>query len=260
MGFISKTAIVSNNAEIGNNVTIRDFAIIEDDVIIGNNCTIDYGVLIKSGARLANNCTIYKGAVIACDPSDYTYRNEYTLCEIKENTVVKEYATVSKGTRKAGITKIGSGCYIMAYTHVGHDDIIGNNVTLINCVELAGHVTIEDWVYISTFVGVHQFVKIGCHSLISYVTKVSQDVPPYIIADGNPLTYRGLNTIGLRRRGFSNSSINSIKSAYKLIFESKYNISDALKAVKDTLEITEEIKHIINFIETSERGIVRKRT
>lgn len=259
MGMISSKAVISPKAELGNNITVRDFAIIEDDVVIGDDTIIDYNALIKSGARIGRNCKIYKGAVISSDPHDISFNGDPTVCEIGDNTVVREYTTISRGTEKKYKTVIGSDCYIMTYCHIAHDDIIGNNVILINSVEIGGHVTIEDWVYVSAFVGIHQFVKIGCHSLISYVTKVAQDVPPYIIADGNPLRFRGINTVGLKRREFSKHTIENIKKAYNVIYGSKYNVSDALQMLKDKMEQSDEVKKIIDFIETSERGIVRKR-
>jgi UDP-N-acetylglucosamine acyltransferase len=158
-----------------------------------------------------------------------------------------------------GKTTVGENTYIMAYGHIAHDCTVGSNVIFVNSVEIAGHVIIEDWVYISTLVGIHQFVKVGKHSLITYLTRVSQDIPPFIIAGGYEISYMGLNLVGLRRRGFDNKRIGSIKQAYDLIYNSKYNFSDAIKCIKDTLELTDDIKDIIKFIESSERGIVRGR-
>ena len=259
MGLISNTAIVSGKAEIGNNVTIRDFAVVEDDVVIGDNTVIDYSALIKNGTRLGKDCKIYKGAVIASDPMDIKYKGESTICEIGDNTIVREHTTISKGTHLTGKTTVGSDCYIMTYCHIAHDNRIGNNVTIVNSVGLGGCVTIDDWAYISGLVGIHQFVKVGCHSLISINSKVTQDIPPYVIADGNPLSFRNLNLVGLNRRGFSKEAISNIKNAYNLIYYSPYNISDAVKAIKDTMTLTEEVSKIIDFIEASRRGILRAR-
>lgn len=259
MSNIGRFAVVSPKAELGSNVIIKDFAVIEDDVVLGNDTVVEQNAIIKSGTTIGSSCRIYNGAVVGSDPQDLKYKNEPTRLFIGDNTVVREYATIARGTAYSGKTTVGKNTYIMNYSHIAHDDIIGDNVILVNSVEIAGHVTIEDWVYVSTLVGIHQFVKVGRHSLISYISKVTQDIPPFIIAGGNPLTYMGLNLVGLRRRGFTNERIAKIKEAYSYIYSDKYNVSDSLKAIKDSMEITEDIGHIISFVETSERGIVRNR-
>ena len=259
MNQISKNAVVSSKAGLGDNVIIKDFAVVEDEVTIGNNTTIEQFAVIKNGTTLGNNCKIYNGAVLSAIPQDLTYDEQSTTLTIGDNTTVREYVTISKGTAKSGKTIVGENNYIMAYSHIGHDCIIGNNILIVNSVEIAGHVTIDDWVYISTLVGIHQFVKIGKHSLVTYLTRVSQDIPPFVIAGGYELSYMGLNIVGLRRRGFDNKRIGSIKQAYDIIYNSKYNFRDALKYIKDTLEMTDDIKDIVKFIESSERGIVRNR-
>ena len=259
MSSIGRFAVVSPKAELGDNVIVKDFAVIEDNVRIGNNTVIEQHAVIKSGTTLGDNCKIYNGAVLGADPQDLKYNNEPTELIIEDNTIIREYSTVSRGTAYSGKTTVGSNTYIMNFCHVAHDDIIGSNVILVNSVEIAGHVTIEDWVYISTLVGIHQFVKIGKHCLISYISKVTQDIPPFIIAGGNPLTYMGLNLVGLRRRGFSNQRIASIKQAYDIIYGKDINFSAASNAVKDSMELNDDITDILRFIESSERGIVRKR-
>lgn len=259
MSNIGRFAIVSSKAKLGSNVIIKDFAVIEDDVILGDDTIVEQNAIIKSGTSIGRGCRIYNGAVIGADPQDLKYHNEPTRLFIDDNTIIREYATIARGTAYSGKTTIGKNTYIMNYSHVAHDDVIGDNVILVNNVEIAGHVTIEDWVYVSTFVGIHQFVKIGRHSLISYISKVTQDIPPFIIAGGSPLTFMGLNIVGLRRRGFSNERIAKIKEAYRFIYSDKYNVSDALKAVKDSADLNEDTEHIIRFIENSERGIVRNR-
>lgn len=259
MNIVSDKAVVSPKAELGDNVIIKDFAVIEDKVAIGSNTTIEPFAVIKSNTTIGNNCKIYNGAVLGGDPQDLTFKDENTSLVIGDGTVVREYVTISRGTAKKGITILGNNCYIMAYSHVGHDCVLGNNVLIVNSVEIAGHVTIEDWVYVSSIVAIHQFVKIGKHSLVTFITKVAQDIPPFIIAGGNPLSYMGLNIVGLKRRGFETSRINSIKKAYDIIYDPKLNFGDAIKCVKDTLEMTDDINDIVNFIDNSQRGILRKR-
>ncbi|MGH2575797.1 MAG: acyl-ACP--UDP-N-acetylglucosamine O-acyltransferase [Ignavibacteria bacterium] len=258
MSYISKNAVVSPNAKIGENVTIKDFAVIEDDVIIKDNVEISYNVLVENGARISSNCKIYKGSVISSIPHDLKYAGEKTTLEIGENTVIREYSTISRGTKHREKTVIGKNCFFMAYVHVPHDSIIGDNVILSNAVNMGGHVIIDDWAIVGGLVGVHQFVRIGCHSFIAFSSRVTQDVPPYILAGGNPLNYKGLNLIGLKRRGFSEEVIKYIKQTYNYIYNSNYIISDAIKAVKESVPMNTEVKKIIEFIETSERGIIRK--
>jgi UDP-N-acetylglucosamine acyltransferase len=259
MNRISKNSVVSPKAKLGDNITIKDFAVVEDDVVIGDNTVIEQSAVIKNGTTIGKNCKIYNGAILSQDPQDFTYTGQTTTLTIGDNTTIREYVTISKGTVKMGKTTVGENNYIMAYCHIAHDCKLASNIILVNSVEIAGHVEIDDWVYVSTLVGIHQFVRIGKHSLITYLTRVSQDVPPFIIAGGYELSYMGLNIVGLRRRGFDNKRIGSIKQAYDIVYNSKYNVRDALNYIKDTIEVTDDIKEIISFIESSERGIVRNR-
>lgn len=258
MNYISKNAVVSPKAVIGDNVTIKDFTIIEDDVIIKDNVRIATCVSISSGTRISSGCKIYHSAVIGADPQDLKFSNEYTTCEIGENTIIREFATISRGTLANKKTVIGNNCFIMAYAHIPHDSVIGNHVILANAVNMGGHVEIGDWANIGGLVGIHQFVHLGEHCFIAFNSRVTQDVPPYILAGGSPLNYKGLNIIGLKRRGFSEEQLKCIKQTYNYIYNSKYNISDAIKAVKDTVRQTDEVKKIVSFIEGSERGIIRR--
>ncbi len=258
MAFISNNAVVSPKAEIGDNVTINHFAVIEDDVVIGDNVEIHTGAQIENGARISSGCRIFKSAAISCIPQDLKFAGENTTLEIGENTVVREFSTVSRGTQASKKTIIGKNCLIMAYSHIAHDSVVGNNVILANATMLGGHVQIQDWAIIGGFVGIHQFVKVGEHSFTAFSSRITQDVPPYILAGGSPLNYKGLNLVGLKRRGFSEDTIRHIKQAYNFIYGSKYNISDALKAVRDSVPLIEEVKKVIEFIQTSERGIIRK--
>jgi UDP-N-acetylglucosamine acyltransferase len=251
-----KFASVSPKAKIGNNVTIKDFAVIEDDVEIGDNVVIGTSSFIGNGARIAKDVQVFHGAVVSTVPQDLKYKGENTTLEIGEGSVVREYATLNKGTTHSNKTVIGKNCLIMSYAHVAHDCVIGNNVIIANSVQFGGHVEIEDSVIIGGMVGVHQFVKIGQHSIIGFGFRVSKDVPPYITAGHEPLRYEGLNLIGLRRRGFSEEAIKSITNAYNVIYRSGMNVSDGIKKLKEE-SCTDEVKTIIKFIEESTRGIIR---
>ncbi|MCC6865489.1 MAG: acyl-ACP--UDP-N-acetylglucosamine O-acyltransferase [Ignavibacteria bacterium] len=258
MSNISSHAIISPDAVLGNNVTVGPFSIIEGGVSIADNCEIHSNVLIHKNTILAKGVKIYHSAVLGNQPQDLKFSGEETSLSIGTNTTIREFATISRGTAARKATVIGNNCFIMAYVHIPHDSVIGNNVILSNTVNMGGHVVIDDWAILGGMVGVHQFVHIGLHSFIAFSSRVTQDVPPYILAGGEPVGYKGLNLVGLKRRGFSDEQIKNIKNAYSLIYGNVYNTSDAIKAVKDTVPLTEEVKNIITFIEQSERGIIRK--
>lgn len=247
---------ISSKARIGSNVKIGDFAVIEDDVEIGDNVEIGSCALIADGARISNNVKISHGAVIATEPQDLKFGGEETTVEIGEGTVIREYATVNRGTNYHKKTVVGKNCLIMSYAHVAHDCIVGDNVILANSVNMGGHVVIEDNVIIGGIVAVHQFVNIGRNAIIGGGFRVVKDVPPFIMAGGYPLKYEGLNKVGLRRRGFSPESIEAIDSAYKLIYSSQYNVSDAVRKIREN-NMTGEVKLIVEFIEKSQRGIIK---
>lgn len=251
-----KFASVSDKAKIGNNVTIKDFAVIEDDVEIGDNVIIGSNSFIGNGARIAKDVKIFHGAVVSTVPQDLKYKGEDTLLEIGEGSVVREYATLNKGTTYSNKTVIGKNCLIMSYAHIAHDCIVGDNVIIANSVQFGGHVVIENSVIIGGMVGVHQFVKIGQHAIIGFGFRVSKDVPPFITAGHEPLRYEGLNLIGLRRRGFSDEAIKSITNAYDVIYRSGLNVSDGIKKLKEG-NLTKEVEQIIKFVEGSTRGIIR---
>lgn len=247
---------VSKKAKIGNNTIIGDFTVIKDDVEIGNNVEIGSGVLIEDGARIADNVKIHHGAAVSTIPQDLKFIGEYSLLEVGENTTVREFATLNRGTAASGKTVIGKNCLIMAYCHVAHDSILGNNVILANSTNLAGHVEIDDFAIVGGVSGILQFVKVGTHTILSAYSKVNKDVPPYITAGHDPLRYEGLNSIGLRRRSFTNEQINHIKDVYDILYRSGLNVSDAVKKIKETLEITPETKVILDFIDRSKKGII----
>ncbi|MDD5361276.1 MAG: acyl-ACP--UDP-N-acetylglucosamine O-acyltransferase [Ignavibacteria bacterium] len=247
---------VSNKAKIGNNVIIGDFTVIKDDVEIGNNVEIGSNVIIDNGARISDNVKLHHGAVVSTIPQDLKFHGEYSILEIGKNTVVREYATLNRGTEASGKTVVGENCLLMAYSHVAHDCRVGNNVIIANSGNLGGHVEIDDYGFVGGLVAVHQFVKIGSYSFLAGFTKAVKDVPPFILAGDNPMRYQGLNVIGLRRKNFTSSQLETIKEAYIILYKSGLNISDAAKKIKDTMEKTSEIKTILDFIARSTRGIL----
>ncbi len=257
MSQIDPRAAVGNNAQIGENVTVGPFAVIEDGAVVGDGCKIAAHATITKWARLGKDVRVFSGAVIGSDPQDLKFEGEETTMEVGDRTVIREFATLNRGTHESGSSSVGEDCLLMAYTHVAHDCHLGNRVILANSVNMAGHVTIEDWVGIGGMVPIHQFTRLGQHAFIGGGWRVPQDVPPYILAAGEPITYRGVNSIGLRRRGFSNETINTIKHAYRIIYRSQLNVKQALQRIKDEMEMTPEVQTIVNFIENdSERGIV----
>ncbi|MBS1271545.1 MAG: Acyl-[acyl-carrier-protein]--UDP-N-acetylglucosamine O-acyltransferase [Candidatus Marinimicrobia bacterium] len=253
---IHETAIIHGSAEIGENVTIGPFSLVKENVVIEAGVEIRANAVIASNTKLGRNCKVFHGAVVGEIPQDLKFQGENTTTEIGENTVIREYVTIHRGTNDRLKTVIGRNCLIMAYAHVAHDCLLGDNVILANAVNLAGHVTIEEYAILGGLVPVHQFVKIGKHSYIGGGFRVSKDVPPFILASSEPLAYSGLNIVGLRRRGFTSENRSLIKKAYRLIFRSEYNTSQALEQIKKDLPQTEEIQYIVDFVESSERGII----
>lgn len=254
---IHPTAIVHPKARLGENVTVGPFSIIEEDVEIGEGTRIDSHVLVANGARIGKNCHIHHGAVISTIPQDLKFSGEETFLEIGDHTIIREYCDLNRGTKERGKSVIGSHCLLMAYTHVAHDCLVGNHVILANAVQLAGHVTIEDHVTIGGMVPVHQFCRIGKHAFVGGGFRVVQDVPPYILAAGEPLTYKGLNIIGLRRRGFPQETIALLRKCYRFLYQAKLNTSQAVEKIRSELEPTPEIQAVLEFIEKSERGFIR---
>ncbi|MDQ1267266.1 MAG: Acyl-ACP--UDP-N-acetylglucosamine O-acyltransferase [Bacteroidota bacterium] len=254
---IHQTAIVSEKAQLGENVRIGPYSIIEEDVEIGDNCEIRSGVYIDNGTRIGRDCRICKGVVIGTEPQDLKYADEKTLTFVGERTTLREYVTINRGTKETKKTVVGSDCLIMTYSHVAHDCRVGNNVIISNTTQLAGHVTIEDWVNIGGVVKIHQFCKVGCHSFIGADVKIVKEVPPYTLIGREPAKVEGLNIIGLRRRGFSNELIGEIQKFYELVLFSGLNTRDGIAKYLENNSPCEEIKHCIDFIESSGRGIYR---
>ncbi len=245
------------NAKIAENVTIDPFTTIKDNVTIGKGTWIGSNVTIMEGARIGENCRIFPGAVIAAIPQDLKFDGEETEVIIGNNTTIRECVTVNRGTKALGYTKIGDNCLIMATSHIAHDCEIGNNCILANGTMVAGHVSMGDFAILSGLVAIHQFTHIGEHTLISGGSLVRKDVPPFVKAGKDPISFIGVNTIGLRRRGFSTEQVAQIQQIYRIIYQEKYNTAQAVELIEKEIEATPERDAILKFIKESDRGIMR---
>jgi UDP-N-acetylglucosamine acyltransferase len=254
---ISPQAIVSTKAIIGKNVTIEPFAIIKDDVTIGDNTIIHSHAIIYPDSKIGNDCQIFPGAIIGIVSQDLKYKGEKATTIIGNNTIIREYVTVHKGTADRMTTKIGDNCLIMAYGHVAHDCLIGNNVILANSVGLSGHVTIEDYAIIEGFTGIQQFSVVGAHSFIAAFSIIRKNIPPFIRVAREPSQYIGVNTVGLTRRGFDKETIRQIEDIYRLIFVRGLNTTNAFEAIEKEIPNNEITKQIVSFIKNSKDGIVK---
>ena len=253
---MNNKSIISDKSKLGNNVSIGPYCIIEDNVIIGDNTTIGSHTIIKEYTEIGQDCNIFYHCVIGEIPQDKKYNGEKSKLIIGNNNTIREFCTLNRGTAESGSTQIGNHCLFMAYVHVGHDCILKNDIILANGVQLGGHVEIDDYGIVGGMTPVHQFCKIGMHAFIGGGLRVVQDVPPYIIANGEPLKFSGINILGLRRRKFSSEERNNIKKVYKLLYNSDYNTSQAIKKIESTFEINDSIQNIINFILSSKRGLI----
>jgi UDP-N-acetylglucosamine acyltransferase len=253
---IHSLALVGKKAQLGENVAIGPSAIIGDYVVVGDGSIIGPYAIIQNGTRLGKECKIASFAVIGGPPQDLKYKGEQTLLEIGDKCDVREYVTLNRGTIETGKTVIGSNCMFMANAHVGHDCVVGDNCILANSVALAGHVTLDNWVIIGGLTAAHQFVHIGEYTMIGGGYRVVKDIPPYIRSGREPMVFEGINSIGLRRRGFHREAIDVIDKAYFLIYQSNLNVSQAVVRIKEELEQTPEIQNILDFIATSKRGII----
>lgn len=254
---VDPRATVSPKAHLGDGVTVGPFTVIEDDVVVGNGCRIAASAYIANGARIGRNCIFHHGAVVSNVPQDLKYAGEETTLEIGDNTVVREFVTLHKGTAETGKTVIGSDCLLMANAHVAHDCRVGNNCIFANLVALAGHVTVGDWVIIGGGTPVHQFTHIGIHAMVGGAFRVTKDVPPYVLAGREPMRYEGVNVIGLRRRGFTSGQIETIENAYRVLYSSGMMYSDAVRKIESDFPPTAEITAILDFLKNSSRGIIR---
>jgi UDP-N-acetylglucosamine acyltransferase len=248
------------NAKLATNVKIDPFSVIHQNVEIGEGTWIGSNVTIMEGARIGKNCRIFPGAVIAAIPQDLKFDGEQTTVEIGDNTTIREFVTVNRGSKDRWTTKVGNNCLIMAYSHIAHDCIVGNNCIMSNNTQMAGHVILGDHSILAGMCAIHQFVQIGQHSFVSGGSLVSKDVPPYIKAGRTPLSYAGVNSVGLKRRGFSLQRINEILDIYRIIYNKGMNTTQALNFIEEELPATDERDEILTFIRESGRGIIKRFT
>jgi UDP-N-acetylglucosamine acyltransferase len=253
----SNLSNIHPKAKIAKNVTIDSFTTIHEDVEIGQGSWIGSNVTIMNGARIGENCRIFPGAVISAVPQDLKFGGEKSIVSIGDNTTIREFATINRATNYSGVTSIGTNCLIMAYVHVAHDCHISDNVILVNSVQLGGHVEIGQHAIIGGISAVHQFVKIGAYSMVSGGSLVRKDVPPFIKVAKEPLSFIGINSIGLNRKGFSEHTILEIQNMYRYIFQSNLNYTQATNKLEQDFKPSNERDSIIQFIRQSERGIIK---
>lgn len=258
MTTIDPRAIVSPQARLGDNVSVGPFTIIEPDAVVGDGTTIGANALIGTGARIGRDCRIHHGAVVGHEPQDLKYRGEKTTCEVGDRTVIREYAALHRGTGEGGRTVVGRDCFLMGYVHIAHDCTVGDRVIMANAAMIAGHCTVEDFVIIGGITPVHQFVRIGRHAMIGGGLRVPKDVPPFVLAGQEPLIFQGLNSVGLRRRGFTPEAIAALDRAYTLLYQSRLNVSQAVERIRDdaALSAVPEVGQLLEFIAGSTRGII----
>ena len=254
---IHQLACIHPDARIGENVIIEPFVNIAKDVVIGDGTRVMSNAVILEGTRIGKNCTIFPGAVIAGIPQDLKFDGEYTTVEIGDNTTIRECVTVNRGTKSKNKTVVGNNCLLMAYVHIAHDVCIGNNCVIVSHTGIAGEISIDDWAIIGGGTMIHQFVRIGAHVMIGGASKVRKDVPPYVKAARDPLAFVGVNSIGLRRRGFSNEKIWELQDIYRDLYQKGMNHSDALKHIEENYPQSEERDNVINFVSNSKRGIMK---
>lgn len=250
-------ANIHPNAKLGENVKIDPFVTIEEDVVIGDGTWIGPNAVIMNGARIGKNCMIFPGAVIAGIPQDLKFRGEETTVVIGDNTTIREFCTVNRGTAAKGTTIVGDDCLLQSYSHVAHDCRLDNHVILGSYAGLAGEVEVEDYAIVSPYTAVHQFCRIGKHAFIAGGSLVRKDIPPYVLVANEPLAYAGVNSVGLRRRGYDIDKVNEIQQVFRYLYQKGLNNSQAIEAIEAEMEATPERDAILNFIKASDRGIVR---
>ena len=257
MNQISPLAFVHPEAKLGEGNIIGPFCYIDKNTVIGDNNVMQNSVTINYGARIGNNNEILAGASISTKPQDLKFKGEDTICEIGDNNSIRENVTISRGTASKGTTKVGNNNLLMENMHIAHDCVVGNGCIIGNSTKFAGEVIVDDFAIISATVLIHQFCRIGSYVMVQGGSRTSMDIPPFVIAGKEPIRYAGLNIIGLRRRGFSNELIEQIKEAYNIIYNGTGTRAEAIQQIKDTLTISPEIQYIIDFVESSERGIIK---
>lgn len=254
---IHPAAVIASGVQLAEEVEIGPYAVLEGNVTIGEGTRISPFAHIQGNTEIGQNCRIFTGAIIGSIPQDLKYKGEKSYLKIGDNNTIREYVTINLATGEGETTVIGSHSLFMAYCHIAHNCIIGNNVIIANAGTLAGHVVIEDYAIIGGLVGIHQFSRVGSHSIIGGCSKITKDIIPFIMADGHPAVPSGINTVGLKRRNFPQATIDLLEQAYKILFRSGLNVSSALKEL-EKLGPSEEINRIIRFIQASDRGISRE--
>jgi UDP-N-acetylglucosamine acyltransferase len=253
---IHPTAIISPDAEIAADVEIGAFAIVGEGCVIGAGSVIAPRATLERNVTLGRSVKVGMGSILGGPPQDLKYAGEETSVEIDDGTMIREYVTINRGTSHSFKTTVGKNCLLMTYVHIGHDCRVGNSVILSNVVQLAGHVAIEDKAIISGLSAVHQFARVGRHSFIGGMSRVAKDIPPFLKAVGSPVKLYGLNTIGLQRSGMDEATILELKRAYRLLFRSDLNITQAIERAQSELDQLPEVKELLEFVEASERGVV----
>ncbi len=254
---IHPSAIVSEKAKIADNVVIGPYCIVGEKVEIGEGTILSSHIVIDGDTTIGKNNEIFPFASIGLKPQDLKYKNEDTKVIIGDNNKIRECVTIHKGTTHSNVTQIGNNNLLMAYAHVAHDCVVGNNCVLANNATLAGHVEVGDFVIVGGLTPIHQFVKVGDHAMIGGASAINQDILPFMMAEGNKANIRGINAVGLKRRGFSDEEIGEIKDANKIIFRSNLALNDAVEELKNKYPNSKNIKYIIDFINKSERGVCR---
>ncbi len=250
-------AYVHPESKVADNVVIEPFVTIDHDVVIGEGTRIGSNATILPGTRIGKNCRIFPGAIIGAVPQDLKFKGEYSTVEIGDNTTVRECVTINRGTSAKGRTTVGDNCLLMAYVHIAHDCVVGNNVILVNSTQLAGEVVIDDWAIIGGMSAIHQFCRIGSHVMLSGGSLVRKDVPPFIKAGREPLSYVGINSIGLRRRSYNNEKIREVQEIYRYIYQKGLNTAQAVEIIEAEMAATPERDEILLFVKDSKRGIIR---
>jgi UDP-N-acetylglucosamine acyltransferase len=249
--------IVHPDARIGKNVEIGPFTTVAGDVEIGDNTWIGANVSIQDGVRIGKDCKIFPGAVVGGIPQDLKFKGENSVVEIGNHVIIREYCTINRGTEANYKTVIGDNTLLMAYVHIAHDCVLGENCILSNAVNLAGHIDIGDFAIIGGMSAVHQFVKIGDHAFIGGGSLVRKDIPPYVKAAREPIAYAGINSIGLKRRGYSMQQIHHIQDIYRILFVKGYNTTQALRMIETTIKTSPERDYILSFLSRADRGVMK---
>lgn len=254
---IHPASFVDERAQLGVGVEIGPGAVVGPHVQVGDHTSIGSHALVTGWTRLGRECRLHHGAVVGSPPQDLKYSGEASYLEVGERVVIREYATLNLATEPGATTRVGSDCLLMAYSHVAHNCQVGHHVILANAVQMAGYVVVEDWAIIGGGTVVHQFVRVGCHSMIGGGSRISQDVAPYVKTAGSPPRNAGINSVGLERRGVDKSAIDALERAYRLLFRQQLTVGEAVKRIRETLPGTTETEHLARFAETSARGLTR---